>query len=326
MGVGVIRHPGATVLSVLTDLVGGRSHGVPPGLREALRRTLPGTDAADMAALLASANGWLPESLALLQTLETVTMATVLEELDGLRPDVVAEEIEAGFSGDPPPAWRAVAARPAAFMTSYRRLVAAVWDGIAPLWTQADGLHARETERVGVAAVSGALEGVMDGLRTRVRFDAGRLHLPNCLPNCLPWRPVAPGRRRLVLVPLASGLTAGMYSVEREDAIWVAYPLPGLGQILDPRRAGAGGPAAAATVPDDALVLLLGPVRAAILRHAGTAPSVSDLAGRLGVGASTVTYHCDQLVRAGLLERARRGREVRLRRTGRGAGLIDLLS
>ncbi len=318
VSVSVIRHPGATMLSVLSDLLGGRKHGVPAVRRDVVRRSLPAADAAGMVALLSSADGWLPESLALLRTLDSIDMATVLEEVDGLDPDLLAAEVDAGFGGDPPPVWRAVVDRPEAFVASYHRLVAAAWDSFAPLWTESDGLHAREAERVGVAAVSGGLEIVMNGLRSAVSFDGGRLQLPNCRPNSAPWQLANTEHRRLVLVPLASGLTASMYSVEREDAVWVGYPLPGLGQILDRRRA---GPA-----PGDALALVLGPVRAAILRHAGNAPSVSDLASRLELGPSTVTYHCDHLVNAGLLERARRGREVRLNRTDRGTGLMNLLS
>lgn len=314
-GVSVIRHPGATVFSLLTDVLGNKRQGVPRAWRRAVRDALPPAEAEGLRALLSSPGDWVPESLSLTQTLENVDMATVLEELDGLDLGRLTTEIETGFAGEPPPPWQRVVERPGAFVASYRRVVEAVWDGLAPLWSQADGLYGREMERLGVATVSGRLESVMNDLGSPVRFADGLLHLPCDLPQ---RRTAWTHRHRLVFVPLASGFTACMYSAERDDAIWIGYPLPGLGQIADPRRG-------AAPQPRDALALVLGPARAAILRNAGHGPSTSDLASRLGVGVSTVTYHCDHLVAAGLLRRERRGREVRLRRTERGTDLIDLL-
>ncbi|MEU8118844.1 hypothetical protein AB0C21_09045 [Spirillospora sp. NPDC049024] len=269
-----------------------------------------------MGSLIASGRGWVPEQIVLPRTLATMDMATVLEELDGLDPGLLAAEVEFRLGGDAlPPAWRALVERPAAFVDSYRRLLKAAWECVAPWWSLTDDLYGREMERIGVAAVAGGLETVMNDLSTSVRFDDGLLRLARCPHR----RPAGSGWRRLVLVPLASGFSAGMYSVERDDAIWIGYPLPGLGRIVERQEDPA-------PVPDDALALVLGPVRAAILRHAGDRPSVSDLASRLAVGVSTVTYHCDHLVTAGLLRRERRGREVRLRRTDLGTSLLDLLA
>ena len=92
--------------------------------------------------------------------------------------------------------------------------------------------------------------------------------------------------------------------------------MPGL------ERLGAG-PVPAAT---DSLSLLLGPIRAAILRALDCPNSMGGLAEHLDAGPSTATYHCIQLASAGLVVRQRLGREVRIQRTPRGDALVDLLS
>jgi DNA-binding MarR family transcriptional regulator len=96
--------------------------------------------------------------------------------------------------------------------------------------------------------------------------------------------------------------------------------VPGLGNITG-RRDRHDGPA-----PADGLSLVLGPVRAEILRHLPNAPTVSGLAGHLHIGVSTATYHCRHLAAAGLLRRERHGREVRLLPTERGTALTLLLA
>lgn len=156
---------------------------------------------------------------------------------------------------------------------------------------------------------------MLAGLESVVHYQDGALRLPHPAPE--PHARL--GDRTLVLVPLASGFAAGMYDIERDDHIWVGYPLPGLGGIVT--RVQTAQPP-----PGDALNLVLGPVRAAILRHLAPRPSVSELAHTLQLGVSTVTYHCDQLAAAGLLDRQRHGRQVRLHRTPRGTALVELLT
>ena len=53
--------------------------------------------------------------------------------------------------------------------------------------------------------------------------------------------------------------------------------------------------------------------------------SMSEIATRLHYLPGTITYHCDLLVRANLVERIRHGRRSLLVRTDRGTRLLDVL-
>lgn len=310
----VVRHTGPTMFSLLQDVLGGYEQGVPGPWRQAVRHSLPPAVAMGMHTLFSSSNGWGPECLALTQTLENADIRQVLDELDGLDAGRLPGEVEAFFGGDPPAPWRRVLDQPQGFLDSYRHLISAAWAGFAPRWSQVDALYAREVSRLGVAAVSGGLDVVLNTLGPPVRFTDGSLSLR----RCHRWqRRRRENRRRLVLVPLASGTTAHLYSIGRGDTVWIGYPLPGLSRLMGDRVPPA---------PRDPLALLLGPVRAAIMRQASPDTSVSDLAGELHIGISTATYHCDQLAKADLVKRERHGKKVYVRQTDRGTDLIALLT
>ncbi|MFF5970064.1 MarR family transcriptional regulator [Streptomyces sp. NPDC012769] len=317
VNVRVSRQPGATLFSLLKDVFGGHSHGVPRLWRDAVRRVLSPDAAAVVGPLLRSRACWMPDRLALVHDLGASDMSVLLEELADSDPALVAAEVAAFHSaGSTPPEWRPLLDHPASFLAAYRSVVGAAWDAFAPLWRQADVLMGREIERIGVATVTGSLDGLLAGLDAEVSYRGGTLRLPHPCPTHL----ADLGGRPLVLVPLASGSRAGMYGADRDDALWIAYALPGLGRIAG--RPGGAEQAAGA----DGLSLVLGSVRAQILRHVPHRPTVGDLARRLHIGASTMTYHCQQLEAAGLLRRVRHGREVRLHPTERGAALAYLLA
>lgn len=73
---------------------------------------------------------------------------------------------------------------------------------------------------------------------------------------------------------------------------------------------------------DDALALVLGPLRARTLRATARPITAGRLASRLHCAPNTVTYHCAQLESAGLIVRERRGPSVWISRTHRGEQLI----
>ncbi|MBN6051603.1 hypothetical protein JYK22_06605, partial [Nonomuraea sp. RK-328] len=314
--VDVRRSPGATLFSVLRDVLGDTRGGVPAAWRDAVRGALP-AGAAAVRPLLSTRDCWMPDALALTGDLHATSMGTVLGELGGLDPQALSDEVSSHYRTSMPLAWQRFVDAPDAFLTAYREVLRAAWTVMEPLWARADSLFARETERIGAAVVSRGLDVVLGGLSASIRYVDGTLHLPH--PPCRRDPPGLDGRR-LVLVPLASGFTAGMYDVERDDLAWIGYPLPGLGRIAT--RTQPVAPAA----PDTALTRILGPIRAAILRASSPRPSVSELAHHLHLGVSTITYHCDQLTAAGLLRRERHGREVRLHLTHRGAEILDLFA
>jgi DNA-binding transcriptional ArsR family regulator len=84
-------------------------------------------------------------------------------------------------------------------------------------------------------------------------------------------------------------------------------------------------PADGAGPENDALELVLGPVRAKILRASAKPLPIGWLARILHCAPNTVTYHCDQLEGAGLIARERRGPSVLIGRTQRGHKIVELL-
>ncbi|MFB7031330.1 MULTISPECIES: hypothetical protein [unclassified Streptomyces] len=316
----VSRLPGTTLFSVIADTFGHASYGMPPKWRRVIRDTAPPAAAATMQALLTSSHPWAPDSLALTSGVGTGggtgTATSITDELDRIESDTLLGEVEHRFGSAVPVPWQHVAERPGEFLDTYRTLTRAVWDAFAPLWHQADALLGREVERIGVASVTGALDTVINDLGAPVRYADGRLHLPHPCPQ----HATGPGRRRFVLVPLVSGFGACTYSAEDPDLIWVGYPLPGLGRLAHRSTEPHPPPA------QDRLDLVLGPVRATLLRHARRRPSVSEAASLAHITVSTATYHCDRLARSGLLRRLRHGREIRLCLTDDGAALLDLLA
>lgn len=76
----------------------------------------------------------------------------------------------------------------------------------------------------------------------------------------------------------------------------------------------------------DALATVIGHVRAEILRLLPEPMSMSRLAAELNCAPSTATHHCNTLESAGLVERLRQGKSILVRRTSRGAGLVELFS
>jgi DNA-binding transcriptional ArsR family regulator len=76
----------------------------------------------------------------------------------------------------------------------------------------------------------------------------------------------------------------------------------------------------------DALDLLLGPMRAKVLAALTRPLTMGELASLTGLVPSAVTYHCERLNACGLVERERRGREVRVSRTRRAERLAELLT
>ncbi|MET9951819.1 winged helix-turn-helix domain-containing protein [Streptomyces sp. NPDC006339] len=313
----VRRHPGATLFSVLKDVFAGHGHGVPPLWRETVRRAIPPRAAAVAGPVLAARDCWIPDRIALVENLRSPDFRTLVQDLDETDPHLLAAEVAAYHATATPPGWRRLLDDPAGFLTAYRQLVEAAWTAFAPLWKEADALIDRETERIGIAVVTGGLDGLLAGLGSSLRYETGALRLPHACPTHL----TDLGRRPLVMVPLASGPRAHMYGADRGDAFWIGYPVPGLGRLTG-RRPRSPQPVGGV----DALGAVLGEVRAEILRHLTHRPTVSDLARHLGVGVSTATYHCRQLAAAGLLHRERHGREVRLLPTERGTALTGLLA
>ena len=303
----LLAHPGPSLMSIVADVLGGRHQGVPrpwaAGVRAAAGRRAPGV----LGPLFAPGTVAVPDCLTLSTEMARTPIAEQLVALRDLPAATLLEQLHADSGGRPPPGWLPVLAAPRRFLTSYADVLDGAWSAVAPVWRRAAGLLDREAGRVERCGADVAL--VLAGTHTRLRARPGRIGLPDPNPETFDraGRPVA-------LLPLVSGHGASVFSVDRPDGVWLGYPLPGV-------RALFGAPAPA---PRTALDAVLGPVRAEVLRRAGGG-SAGRVARDVGCALSTLSYHADHLVAAGLLSRERAGRAVVLRRTDRGEALLGLL-
>lgn len=298
-----------TLISLVTVALGGPAQGVPPHWARLIRRALPPQDAEAVRPVFEQRSVVLPDSLCRLGL--GLPMSAQLEQLAGTESGQLVREVATLTEGGAVPRyWQPVLRRPRHWLEQYVAVMAAAWRTYAPLWKQSAALRARETERIGAAVVTGALDALLAGISPRARYAGDSLFLQ----DSRPYR-VELGGRRVVLVPLASGSSASVFNLDEQGLVWFGYSLPGLGSLTRTEPLAA-----------DALGLLVGPIRATILRELARPVTMGALASAIDAGASTATYHCGQLAAAGLVLRERTGREVRVERTARGDALVDLLS
>ena len=303
----LLAHPGPSLMSIVADGLGGRPQGVPEPWAAAVRAAAGRDAPAVLGPLFAPGTVAVPDCLTLSTAMERVPITDQLAALRDLPAATLLEQLHTDSGDRPPPGWHPVLAAPRRFLTAYAEVLDRAWGAVAPLWRRAGELLDQEAARVQRCGADVAL--VLAGTHTRLRVRPGRIGLPDPNPETFDraGRPIA-------LLPLMSGHRASVFSVDRPDEVWIGYPLPGVRELF-----GAPPP-----VRRTALDLVLGEMRAEILRRAdgGTAGRLARVAG---CALSTLSYHADHLVAAGLLGRYRTGRAVVLRRTERGDALLDLL-
>jgi DNA-binding transcriptional ArsR family regulator len=244
------------------------------------------------------------------------TDVTVAEQVSLLRelPGQVLLDQMRGPIGDhlPAAAWAPASDQPGRWLRSWADASMDVWALIEPWWRKAGPVLDRELSRIGTAVVRGGLDALLNSLHPRISYKDG------FLTYALPWhRRHELGRRRLVLVPtLADEM---LVSFDLPTVAYLAYP------IRRPRPVHSA-PVHSAPVPGDPLALVLGPARAAALRALRRPLTVSQIAAAIGCAPTTATYHIQHLTAAGLAVRERRGPNVQVSRTLRGAELVELLS
>ncbi|CAM5625598.1 winged helix-turn-helix domain-containing protein [Streptomyces fumanus] len=313
--VSVAGHQGATVLSLIADAFGGRGHGVPARWRTLVARAAPGSAGEVLRPLFDGGCSVVPDCVTPTASMPGGDVATQCEQLADLSPEVLLAELEAEFGGAVPARWRPVVDRPRQWLRAYSGVIQAVWEAFGPVWAAARPLLDREAERVGGAVVRNCADAVLGDLSRRFRLTGGTLHLPDPRQDTYEL-----GGRRLVLVPIVSGPGTSVFALDRPDLVWIGYPLPGLGQLW------GGPPAAGPARADDALSLVVGEVRARVLRAVRAPAPMSEVAARVGCTPANLTHHCRRLEHGGLVVRHRQGQYVRLARTERGDALVDLLS
>jgi DNA-binding transcriptional ArsR family regulator len=302
--------PYLSVLALTTDALGGRRRGAPESWRRRIRSAVSPTNARAVWPLVAPGHSVTPDCVSPLDPLLETSVDEQVQRLHDLSPDELLADLDGAFGGGLPTHWRAVARHPSPWLRAYAGATSEVWSAMRPVWRAARPLLDREVTRVGTAAVRGRLDTVLGGIHPSGRFEDGVLKI----------RDPEPARfdlagRPLVLVPMVSGGDALICSLDRPDAVWLGYPVPGAGRLFD----GAPPPALG-----NALELLLGPVRAQVLSAVTKPLTMGELALLTRLTPSAITYHCERLSAAGLVRRERQGREVRVTLTPRGERLTEL--
>lgn len=248
-----------------------------------------------------------PDSLTPLGSLDS-PVAVEAERVREISGDDLADEIDAMWRGEPPGPWRHAAANPTAWINSFADACLDVWATMSAKWDLAGAVLDREIARIGVAAVTGTTDVLLNSVHRHLRYRDGYLTWAN---GCGP--PIPLGDRQLVLVPLLNDWRMCL-SFDQPGFACVGYPALGQRSSVGPRPSDE----------DDALRLILGPLRARALRELEVPRSMWQIAARMDCAASNASYHCGQLEAAGLITRHRRGQSVWAARTVRGDEMIEL--
>jgi DNA-binding transcriptional ArsR family regulator len=321
LAVSIVKFPQLSVIDLLRQLASGQPAGGPAWPPAATGRAL--RPMARFAAWsLAGARHW-PECCAPIPPVADVSVAAQAERLRDVAPDMLTDGLQAltdemqalghgPHAGDGgrslTPQWQAAAQQPRRWLASMADASLDTWAALAPRWKAAAPLFDREVRRVGTAAVRGGMQALLNSLHPRISYADGKLSVAIPHDRC-----VALGGRRLVLLPMIARRDALVVSFERPEVCVVGYPI---------RPPGIGTP----TVAGEALALILGPPRAAVLQALGKPLTVGELASAVQCAPTTATYHLQQLAKAGLITRQRNGTSVWISRTLRGDQLIDLLA
>lgn len=306
--VSVARAEYLSVLAMAADAVAGISRGLPSpwchriagALTEQGHRAIRPVGAAP-------SRGWVPDCLLPLAHAVDARFDGVLDVVRSADSDAVTANLEAEFGAAPPPAWRPATDNPRGWITACSDALTAAAVATRPLWRRARPLLDREIERVGVAAVRGGVPGLFATLNSRITLTGDSMVFSHPVSGTYDL-----AGRYLVLVPLVAGDRMLMTHFDDPHQAWIGYPVTGAGQLWQ------GAPDRACT---DELAELLGPARAAIFRLTQHQCTMGALAAATGYQPATITFHCDRLQRAGLVEKHRQGRKVRVAHTELGTRL-----
>jgi DNA-binding transcriptional ArsR family regulator len=303
----VVLSPQHSVLSLLRQAASGQSRGAPAGLLAGVRDAL--RPQARFAAHSLSGGSWSPEACTPIPPLADASVADQAARMRDTPAAALTDELHGGL--DSPAHWRAAADQPRRWLNSMADASLDTWAVAEPRWRAAGPLLDREIRRVGIAAVRGGMTALLNSLHPRISYHDGTFAIVSCRDRSIILHPLGP--RRLALVPMIAGHDGLLISFDQPDVFSIGYPV---GQL----RPDAQGTA------ESALAMILGPVRAAILRALRQPLTVSDLAAAVHCAPTTATYHLHQLAAASLITRQKSGPSVRVRRTARGDELVDLLS
>jgi hypothetical protein len=103
--------------------------------------------------------------------------------------------------GEPPPHWQSVVRQPLAWLHSFADAMAEAWPGVRPLWARARPLLEHEVRRVGIAAVRGELDLILDRLHPASQFGDGVLKIRDPEPGRFDLQALASGTAEVASIP-----------------------------------------------------------------------------------------------------------------------------
>ncbi|GAA1563078.1 MULTISPECIES: ArsR/SmtB family transcription factor [Kribbella] len=308
--------PDLSMLSVTLQSLLGDGKGIPRHLRLRLLSVMH--TPAGRAALrpMVSQPGrrrQIPSAVAPLTPVADLPIDVQVDALRSNHNDQLRDNLVEIYGDRVPQVWRAAAEQPARWSRSLGDVLADVWDGPGrDAWSRSRPALDRERRRHEDLAARGATHTLLNTLSPRIRFECGTFVLDGRVR--VPLR-----KRKVVLAPMISAPDSMVVENSDPVAVVVGYPLSGALAGWTP-----------AGLPDresaDPLATVIGQVRADVLRLLVLPLSMSALAAELNCAPSTATHHCNTLAAAGLVERVRQGKSILVRRTTRGAGLVELFS
>lgn len=295
-----------SVYLLMRDASSGQEPALAPPVVGPLRTAL-GARARALRPAQLRESGLVPNALVPIAPRRDVGVAEQVQRLHDYPPDDLVADI-AGL-GPATRRWEQAADRPRRWLDGYADATDTAWTLLRDWWPTVRPLVDRETERLGVACVRGALDTVLNTLSRRLSYLDGVFYLDGNRS-----KPIERQGRRLTLVP----------SVISSDAVFIHEDEPGLLGIAYPVR-GQAGSAHTRVGRVDRLGTVLGAARARLLRGLEVPMTMAALAAHLNVTPGAATRHCDLLVRGGLISRERRGQSVLVSRTDAGTALLGLL-
>lgn len=297
-----------SALALYAEVAADLSCGLPEPVRARLASKLPEQARWAMTPVAHPEEGLFPDCL-LPDPTQRLTFTEQLELIESYRPDDIIGSIRREHPHpEHSPVWRTILPRSHQWVRSYAAGAQSVKAAFVDRWAPLHNRAARECERIGAAVVGGGLDGLFSSLSPRLRLSGTTLQFAHAVPGryALNGRPI-------VLSPVVAGPRMLMSILDHPDYVWIAYPIQ-----LPPR------PFPGRT--RDGLSLVLGDVRARILRSLDAPRTMTELAHTVHVAPNTLTFHCQRLEEADLLARRRAGKAVLVTRTERGSDLVDLLS
>lgn len=303
--------PMLSLLSMLAAAIRGRFAEMPVRLRQASERMLTVAGHATIAPLAEGEHSVIPSTVMPVSPGADISVNEQIDRLRAVSADELLRDIELTFGRRIPARWQVVVDEPRSWLLGYTRGLTRAWRILEPLWQNMDCFIHREIERVATATVRGRNRILLNGLSPHVSLQGPLLYLPGSEPESVTLRD-----RSLILAPMIATSGSLITSLDHTGCIWIAYPLPALTD--------GGAADVPSAISDGSLDHILGGHRTTILRLAGCPLNMSELAKKAYYSAGTLTYHCNLLVKAGLLERVRDGRHTLLSRTGRGDALLEI--